>query len=409
MFKQASLLCTSLFVTHASILLGDAPGDLSDGDSAPIFTEQPIMNTHEETSQPSEPVVVKSKHITSLSPFTGKITRNKVRLRTGPDIDSTIVTELAKGELLVVVGEVDEFFTVEAPKDIKAYVFRSFILDGQIEGNRVNVRLKPDTESPVLTHLNTGDAVAGTICATNNKWLEIAAPSSVRLYVAKSFIDKVGGPEVKVAFDARKSQATKDLSDAELFAQEELQKEFASIDLDKVNLHFQSIIADYKEFPCIVERAQETLAKVHEQFLDKQIVYLDQKPQENTATIATSSPASYTQETSPTDKMREWSTLEEALYLSWLNLNDGRDMHEYYEEQKFAATKLTGIIEPYSSPVQCKPGDFFLKKDGLPIGYIYSTKINLQELVGKKVTCVGAPRPNNNFAFPAYFVLEIED
>ncbi len=105
----------------------------------------------------------------------------------------------------------------------------------------------------------------------------------------------------------------------------------------------------------------------------------------------------------------EWAPVEEALYLSWVSVNDSRDMHEYYEDQKLTAAKVSGILEPYLAPVKCKSGNYFIKQDGLPVGYVYSTKVNLQDYVGKKVNCVAFPRPNNNFAFPAYFVIEVEN
>ncbi|MBS0626941.1 MAG: hypothetical protein JSS09_01880, partial [Verrucomicrobia bacterium] len=39
MFKQVSLLCTSVFLAHSSLLLGDHPGDLSDMNSESIFVQ----------------------------------------------------------------------------------------------------------------------------------------------------------------------------------------------------------------------------------------------------------------------------------------------------------------------------------------------------------------------------------
>ncbi|MGD0665819.1 MAG: hypothetical protein ABSA17_08880, partial [Rhabdochlamydiaceae bacterium] len=73
-----------------------------------------------------------------------------------------------------------------------------------------------------------------------------------------------------------------------------------------------------------------------------------------------------------------------------------------------AGVILTGIVEPYASMVKHKPGDYVLKDKDLPKAYLYSTQVNLQEYVGKKVSILVVPRSNNNFAFPAYFVLSVE-
>jgi hypothetical protein len=109
-----------------------------------------------------------------------------------------------------------------------------------------------------------------------------------------------------------------------------------------------------------------------------------------------------------TDKMRLWEPLEEALYSSWSTLNDNKSRQDYYEEQTLASVEISGIVEPYVTPAKNRPGDFIVRDKDLPVAYIYSTKVNLQNLVGKQVKLVGVPRPNNNFAFPAYYVIAAE-
>ena len=109
-----------------------------------------------------------------------------------------------------------------------------------------------------------------------------------------------------------------------------------------------------------------------------------------------------------TERMKMWQPVEEALYLTWANFNEEKNLQQFYEEQKLAAEKLSGVVESYLTPVKCKPGDFLLRDGDLPIGYLYSTSINLDSLVGKRATLIVAPRPNNNFAFPAYYVIGVE-
>jgi hypothetical protein len=75
-----------------------------------------------------------------------------------------------------------------------------------------------------------------------------------------------------------------------------------------------------------------------------------------------------------------------------------------------------GLIEGPSklSPVRREVGDPFIKlvaKLADPLGVPREAlllPLNLQDFVGKKVTLVGTKRENNNFAFPAYFVLAVE-
>jgi hypothetical protein len=65
-------------------------------------------------------------------------------------------------------------------------------------------------------------------------------------------------------------------------------------------------------------------------------------------------------------------------------------------------------VEAYASPVKNKPGDFIIRDKDLPVAYVYSTQVNLQNLVGKKVTMIGIPRSSNNFAFPTFFIISVE-
>ena len=85
-------------------------------------------------------------------------------------------------------------------------------------------------------------------------------------------------------------------------------------------------------------------------------------------------------------------------------------MADFDKEQQENSITLKGVIEPYQKPVKNKPGDYLLVSgiSNLPVAYLYSTKINLQDYIGMEIEVIASPRPNNHFAFPAYFVLKIE-
>src|SRR5690606_27647111 len=113
----------------------------------------------------------------SFKPFTGKILANKVRVRSKPDLESHVIKQLSKGDLLLITGEEGEFWAVQPPSGTKAYVFRTYILDGVVEANRVNVRLEPHIDAPIIARLRTGERVKGNVCPMNHKWLEIEPPA----------------------------------------------------------------------------------------------------------------------------------------------------------------------------------------------------------------------------------------
>lgn len=361
--------------------------------------------------------VVTSAEFSNFKPFTGKILGNGVRMRLSPDVESAIVQEIAKGELVIVAGEKNDFYAIDAPSDLKVYIFRSFVLDNVVEGNRVNVRLAPELNAPVVGYLNTGDRVDGSISEKNHKWLEITPPKTVRFYIAREYIDKVGGPELKRERDRKKGELAKLIEAADLLGQSEMMKPFQEIDYERISDSYNTIVRDYAEFPTQAERAKAKLLELQEAYLQKKLAYLESKASrmsremqahgiEQTSTEVAVENTDSTM--SPKERMKIWERVEESHFLAWAASHHQKNMDDYYEDQKMNAVRISGIVESYNDMVKNKPGNYIVRDRDMPRAYVYSTFVNLQNYVGKYVTLVAAPRPNNNFAFPAYFIIEVE-
>lgn len=350
---------------------------------------------------------------TSFSPFTGRATKSKVRMRAQPSLDAQVVRELSKGELLIVTGETEEFYAVEPPSDIKGYVFRTFILDNKVEGNRVNVRLTPSTDAPVIGQLNHGEPVDGTISPLNNKWLEIAPPSNSKFYVAKEYMEKVGDPNYMAKIAKRRDEVNALLNSTYLISQQEFQKSFPEINLDRIQGNYQQIVREYSDFPEQSGRAKELLAELQENYVKAKIAYLEAKVKETPITTTTRNEpvAVVTQPNYPEvlTHVNYWLPQEESIYAAWSNDNQGT-IEEFYAIQSNEGQTVTGVLEPYSRTIKNKPGDFMLvdKATHQPLAFLYSTKLNLQNYVGREVTFLVSPRPNHNFAYPAYFVISTQ-
>ena len=95
----------------------------------------------------------------TIAPFTGKIKGSKVRVRLEAGVDSPVLHELNSGDMVVVTGEQNDFYAIRPPKGVKAFVYRTYIIDDVVEGNRVNIRAEPSLEAPVLAQLNKGDKI----------------------------------------------------------------------------------------------------------------------------------------------------------------------------------------------------------------------------------------------------------
>ncbi len=233
MLKKHTLqLCCLLLVASTQLC--------AENELVPIAVQEngtPISPTSSTPINPpvTTPVVLHTPlPTTPFEPFTGIISGSKVRMRTQPSLEGHVVRETTRGDLFAVMGETQDYYAILPPKGSKGYVFRTFILDGKVEGERVNVRLSPDTEAAVVAQLNRGDSVETTVSSTNNKWLEIDLPPTSRFYIAKEYLEKKGGIELIASFEKKKVEAGHHLSAASLFAQSEIQKPFEQIDFDRI-------------------------------------------------------------------------------------------------------------------------------------------------------------------------------
>lgn len=383
---------------------------------AALFFAAPICAIYGET--PSEP----------FEQFTGRITRNKVRLRLEPNLDCQIVKELDRDNMVVVLEEKENFFVVQPPEGIYGYIYRPYVIDGVVEGEKVNVRLEPSTDAPVIAQLNKGDVVNGQVCPLNSKWIEIYPPAQTKFFICKDYIEKIGDPKLMASIERRRREVNDLLNNAYLSYQSELQKNYEEINLAGVFADYSRVIDEFHDFPEQVGRAKELLLLAQEHYLQKKIAHLESKTDSVSNEISRKIDA-YTEKhhLGPTLKgdvaivgtesnpwkteghLGAWAAVEKRLFQEW-SAQHGGSMEEFYAHQNEQAESLRGIVQPYTRPIKNKPGDFVLISQATrqPIAYLYSTQINLKELEGNVVTIKVSPRNNHHFAFPAYFVLKAE-
>lgn len=430
---RSVLSCLGLLTVSTLLIAEDAnPKKGTVKDASVSSTVQKPSQT--KSVKPAEQI----EKVSHFKPFTGKVVGNNVRLRLSSELDSPIIKELVKGDLLVVTGEKNDFYAVEPLQDMHAYIFRSLVLDGVIEGNRVNVRLMPDLDSPIVGHLSAGDKVEGKICEKQPKWLEISVPNKTRFYVAREYVDYAGGPELKAVRDRKKIELTKHLEKTEAFTLAEMVKPFHEIDFDKIAQNYHLVSHDFKEFPEAVEKAKSKLVEMQDLYLQKKLAYLEtkanqiskeiarkeqkgseeisvskQRPRSETSIATTAAEVTQHQKKEATAALPpianpSWEPIEENLFLSWAMSHRNKTIEDFYHDQKNRSFKVSGVLESYIDPVRNKPGDFIIRDRDCPVGYAYSTLVDLKPFIGKPVTFHVTARANNHFAFPAYFVLSVE-
>ena len=391
-------------------------------------------HSHNETSQEEMPSTLTAPYaqaaqpnanpIKTITPFTGKVTKEKVRMRLQPSLDSAIVRELKSGDLLIVIGESDDFYAIEPPSDIKAYIYRTFVLDGVVEGSRVNVRLAPVLDAPVIAQVNSGEPVInGNIAGSDKKWIEFNPPASTRFYVAKDYVIKIGDKSVIATMKRRREDVNALVTLAAQTIQSEMRKPFDQINIDESMKKLQKAATEYTDYPEESSRAKAILAATQEAYLQKKVAYMEAKvntmaahqaaqPIQVQAQAARKSPAGIVESdaSAVNSKMTAWKGVEQQLFDEWAREMPNSTMDDFYREQSDNAVVLQGVIEPYDRNVRNKPGDFVLvtQTNHLPIAYLYSSQVNLQNKVGQAVAIKAVPRNNNNFAFPAYFVISVQ-
>jgi uncharacterized protein YgiM (DUF1202 family) len=426
-----SLLVLSLFFSCAT-----------PGLQAETETKEESASPKTEKQQQRKVSIAASK----FEPFTGKVTKPKVRLRLQSNYEGPVLREMNPDEYVIVLGETEDFYAVRPPEDFRGYVFRTYVLDNVIEADRVNVRLKPDREATIVGQLKSGDRVEGAPAAANNKWLEIKLPSKTRFYIAKEYVDRVGDVGFKERLDKKRDAAYNLLNTTDAMSNVELQKPFDQMSITGIKANYQHIINDYAEFPEIAAKAKESLAAIQEGYTAKKLAYLEEQSRLSSTTVEANKKlnaelqahktkinhleqqieqgrqlatvAQTTVETTygakkptqPPLNMAVWLPIEESLFNTWAQQTGRHNPEDFYSDQKQQGFILRGVIDPYTRSVKNKPGDFMLLNSAskLPVAFLYSTHINLQEYVGHEVSILVSPRNNYNFAFPAYFVLTVE-
>jgi hypothetical protein len=251
--------------------------------------------------------------------------------------------------------------------------------------------------------------VDGAVSPLNSKWLEILLPDEVRFYVSKEYVENIGDISTFSTIQQRQNEVNALLVQAQGAAQDELQKPFDKISLDPVYIRLNKVINQFADFPEQVAKAKELLNQIQEAYLQKKIAYLESRTQDMPKQD-TPEPDQAKVEPGLTPKMAAWIPVEALQYEAWAKQHDNASIDDYYAQQRQEAQILTGVIEPYIRSLRHKPGDYILvsKATHLPSAYLYSSKVDLQSKVGQEVTLIATPRPNYNFAFPAFFVLAVE-
>jgi len=147
-------------------------------------------------------------------PFIGEVQVNQyLNVRASSDISSRKLGALHNKDRVIVLGEDNGFFKLQFPKQLKAWVAGSMLLDsGNKESDtvirrKVNVRSGPSLQYPVIANLDKGNQIK--VLEKNKKdWVRITPPTSAIAWASKKYIKVGESVAVAQAREESNSKAT---------------------------------------------------------------------------------------------------------------------------------------------------------------------------------------------------------
>lgn len=205
---------------------------------------------------------------TESFPFSGVVNVKELNIRAGQSISFEKVGILNKGDLVVVVEKSYGWYKIKLPQQAQCYVNRKlvqFLRDqvGEITGDRVNVRSRPDLNSMIVGQLNKMTRVK--ILETLDEWYRIQPIEGLYGWVSEEYVDFVSQeipeavtvklPARNIYVEQRKEEVVKKQQEEQRREDEEQKKvtvrgvvELIPAATDDLNVRHQITIDEGKTF-----------------------------------------------------------------------------------------------------------------------------------------------------------------
>ncbi len=125
-------------------------------------------------------------------PFVGVITGNSVNVRAGQSTNFDSVLQMDKGEKLVVLERVFSWYKIRLPQKAQCYISAEFVRTqrgeiGEVTGRRVNLRARPDLTSSQMGQLRKGQLVRKV--AEKDGWWQIEPMEGIYGWITADFVE----------------------------------------------------------------------------------------------------------------------------------------------------------------------------------------------------------------------------
>lgn len=128
-------------------------------------------------------------------PLTAEITSSAAHVRTDSTIGAESICLLNRKHRVEIVGQAYDWFKIKLPSSAPAYVNQQFVEinpeendSGEISGDNVNIRLKPDLSGSILGQVQSGYKIR--ILGKSGNWFRIRPPDDATGWVHKNMVGK---------------------------------------------------------------------------------------------------------------------------------------------------------------------------------------------------------------------------
>jgi len=139
--------------------------------------------------------------------FEGEVNADGVNIRSDSTTSADIICTADKGVRLAVLSKLYEWYKIRLPRNAPAFINKDFVIveqgnTGRILKDNVNIRLGPDTSSPILGRF--GQDASVNILEEIGEWYRIEPPENSFGWIHGTFVNKA--PEKKAIPAAQKKK-----------------------------------------------------------------------------------------------------------------------------------------------------------------------------------------------------------
>ncbi len=350
--------------------------------------------------------------------FTGKVQVHCAPLRASPQSEAIAVMEVERATLLQITGKEGDFYQVLPPDGLKAYIASRYVNNQSVVGQHVNIRSRPNTESAILGQLNTGDAIKATPLMKAPDWMELPFPADRKLYIRADLTKRVAGDETFEQLQQLRGDILKALTEAQTL-NAEAQRQLVGDDLTQIS--WTQVRASYEKAHVLASRSEafSELAQSADQQLQKAFLKyqasFSQAEQAKKAHLEpsqkpTEQPSGEVDANRLLTKPNAWAKVEQLRLEEWLHAHPEKTHEHYALDQQGQSLILEGTPVVFARlDLRQKPGDYILMRRDLPVAYLYSARIDLEQSKEKNHKFQVVKRDDLGFALPAYCVISIQD